>query len=783
MLEFRFVARAKIHQIEMLGLLEHDVLSSINVPYLPEGADPTRPPPDEHPSDYRDACRMEAERFDIERFKLRKNQPLHLGRESAPSSGATIIMDPSSLRSAPFDKRPSYIMQRTSTITPRIAPIEESPRRFYTELPPEGAERDAIASADRNGKENGDKLGAEMLTPKPSTSPASSIASMKTEGSTSTSGKADDLHERKERPSRPTMGLGSKLASSWIFNPFRSSFSSQSATSAPGATEAAPLAPDVTSASSLRLAEAGSSRLTPATGPATISHTRTPRPMNIRSTPTRRSVLGQQVDEEAASSSRGTTLIRHSPRNNMGSSPRDDPMYLHRRSTITSLNIPMSASSPTVRVNPLKANVDIPHTQSSLASRWQHMFPQPLFRHQIKWKSMVTPGCLPLTTEYFPTKSELESSYDVFSYEFIIDPPEMKSFLVRNPTSGKETVDEARRLWALEVMRGMASLRLVQGFQFIIRPKKAKDDYEKKDRSSRYFSLDDDRTPKPGGASEIFYSTSIDPVFLSMSNEIHRISYNGEAIQVRRYVRRMPPTQPFHYKCLVWPKLGVGYTELSTTFGQNGLENYVWNRLDMLIAGYEHQFSESLRYWRTRFIIIPTTDAPPPTTGASGEKLNDEEIRLLGSDKLAELLSKLRWTSPGEREKGVVYPPVRFLPTYLSPTASVMDEHLVSQLEEIMAAAGPQGKNMRSDRELADMAMNLPALAKLMREDKGLSIKDHKWHTRVYQDSFTGYDFTTWLWREFRDVSTREQAQEWGMKLMEKGLFEHCRGKHGFLDG
>lgn len=392
---------------------------------------------------------------------------------------------------------------------------------------------------------------------------------------------------------------------------------------------------------------------------------------------------------------------------------------------------------------------------------------------------MVTPGCLPLTTEYFPTKSELETSYDVFSYDFVIDPPEMKSFLVKKTTSGKESIDDARKAYALVVMRGMASLRLVQGFQFIVRPKPAKKEQRKKDHDIRYFSLDDEQTPKPSGASQIF-EESIEPVFLSMSNEIHRISYNGEAIQVRRYVRRMPAAHSINYTCLVWPKNGVGYTELSTSFGTNGLENYGWNRLDMLIAGYEHQFSDSLRYWRTRFIVIPTLEAPPLTVGASGEKLNDEETRLVGSDKLAELWSKLRWILPVDREKGVVYPPLRFIPTYLSPTASVDDEHLVSQLEAIMAS-GPLGKKMKSEREIAEMSLG--SIAKLMREDRGLQIKDHRWHTSVYEDSFTGYDFASWLCREFRDVSTREQAQEWGIKLLEQGLFEHCRGRHGFLDG
>ncbi|KAI5117310.1 hypothetical protein M0805_005538 [Coniferiporia weirii] len=743
----RFVARARMHQIEMLGLLEHDVLASINVPYLPESMDFEKTPVDENPFDYHEAHRMEIERFDLERFALRKNPPIHLGRDSAPSSGATIILDSSTLRPHALDKRPSYVLQRTSTITPRIAPIEESPRRVYMELPPEGDEKSLTAAG---------------------SSPSSSILTNKSEEILRTEEK------NSVEQSSSKFSLSSKLSTSWLFNPFRAS----SRQSSSGSISAAETPPAVTYPDSSRTPTPTPTwHSTSATLPAPQS--RTPRPMAIQNTPTRRSMLSQHSEEEISTSSRSNTFVRHSP---LGVSPRsrEDPIYVPRRSTITSLNMPTAASSPNVRTNPLRSNVTMPYAQTSLASRWQHMFPQPLYKHQIKWKSMVTPGCLPLTIEYFPTKSELETSYDVFSYEFVIDPPEMKSFLVKNPTTGKEGIDEARRAWALVVMRGMASLRLVQGFQFIIRPKTAEKESAKRDRNSKYFLLDNEQTPRPAGASEIF-ATSIEPVFLSMSNEIHRISYTGEAIQVRRYVRRMPPALPFNYKCLVWPKLGVGYTELSTSFGTNSLENYGWNRLDMLIAGYEHpQFSESLRYWRTRFIVIPTLEPPPSTIGASGEKLNDEETRLLGSDKLAEMWSKLRWALSADKERGIVYPPLRFLPTYLGPTASVVDEHIVSQLEEVMAS-GPLGKKIRSERDLADM--NLPALAKLMREDRGLPIKDHKWHKRLYEDSFTGYDFTTWLCREFRDVSTRDQAQEWGIKLLEQGLFEHCRGMHGFLDG
>ncbi|KAG6334522.1 hypothetical protein ID866_4575 [Astraeus odoratus] len=88
---------------------------------------------------------------------------------------------------------------------------------------------------------------------------------------------------------------------------------------------------------------------------------------------------------------------------------------------------------------------------------------------------------------------------------------------------------------------------------------------------------------------------------------------------------------------------------------------------------------------------------------------------------------------------------------------------------------------MKSEKEIADMA--LAAIAKAMRDEDGVPIKLHKWHRTSYPDSFTGFDFVSWLVREFRDVSSREQGTEWGMKLLEQGLFTHCTGRHGFLDG
>jgi DEP domain-containing protein 5 len=197
----------------------------------------------------------------------------------------------------------------------------------------------------------------------------------------------------------------------------------------------------------------------------------------------------------------------------------------------------------------------------------------------------------------------------------------------------------------------------------------------------------------------------------------------------------------------------------------------------MLVAGYEHQFNESLRYWRTRFIVIPTAGPPNITTGANGEPLSEEEIRIHGIEKLADIFTKLRWVPPEDRS---LTAPVKFVHTTLSPVASVLDELVLTELDRVHAA-GPLKKNMQSNREIA--GMSLVDVARAMRESDGITIKTNVWLQRSYYDSFTGTDFVNWLLREFKDVSNRPQATELGVRFLEQGLFIHCKGSHGFLDG
>ncbi|KAJ6531070.1 hypothetical protein B0H19DRAFT_468673 [Mycena capillaripes] len=747
----RFIARAKMHEIQMLGLLEHDVVSSIEVPFLAPPSDaPTSPVWD---GESAPPSKAEADRFDLDIFALKPESKSNSNRDSWSSPASA-----SAQRTA--EKRAS---QRNS----RMRIVEESPRVIHLDLPDEKSLDGHTAAPSFTS-----------LSTSPSQSSIHSVRSTRSSVS---------KKERGENGSSRA-SVASKLAPSWLFNPFRSTPSEPQTTSISASASSSPGSASSNSASATAPRTPAASKPTV----AQIQSSRAPVPIKSTNPSTNRHSTGRTFEDEGFTPHR-SSFARRSPIN---TPPREEATFGKRRSV--TLPAPISSSLPGAgagapsTTNPSRLASTISYAQSSLARRWEHIFPQPIYKHDLKWSSIVTPGCLPLTVEHFPTAAELEASYDVFSYDFVLDPGEMHSFMVKPPqrrgsgsSSGSGRADEAmRREWALVVMRGMAAVRLAQGFQFVLRvPHKAglapdEPRIPSSRRRSKAFAqpAEELAPPTPVGAAEVLRSTA-DPVYLSMSNEIHRISYADEAIQVRRYVRRMPQTRPFAYECLIWPKLGGGYTEQSLVFTSHGLENYGWNSLDMLVAGYKHQFNESLRYWRTRFVVIPTAEPPSSNIGPSGEKLNDEETRILGIEKLAEQFSKLRWRPPDEK---CAPPPVRFLPTTLNPAVSVLDEALLEQLDQIHAA-GPLRKKMKSEREIGDMS--LAAIAKAMRAEDGVPIKHNQWHRSQYPNSFTGFDFVSWLVREFRDVSSRSQGVEWGIKLEEQGLFEHCRGHHAFLDG
>lgn len=758
----RFIARAKMHEIQMLGLLEHDVLSSIEVPFLPEQA--TDPLSSHRPSYL---TREEAENFDNDVFADKSTRNVFNGLHNQPVTSPT----------ATYSKDSKHRSQRNSTNFGKFSTIEETPRLIYPDLPEEEGPRSSHLAAPPESHVVGS----------PSQSSLHSILSTRS----SNSARMPTAKSAAVPPLKEILSSGlrfmSRLGRPDIGKPEASQVI---ASATPPTTPPAHLRKHLTLSS-------------PSMSPATLA----PIPIPLAPSapimmplPTPRAGMPSEAtqgtqgnrtnpryEDESLNTPARASVSSKSPGD---ASARDDRLGSKRRGigplpqSLPSTS-PGSYSNPS---NPSQTQRPVSYLQSSMARRWQHILPHTVEKHDIKWKGLTTPGCLPLTVDYYPSPAELETCYELSSYDVITDLADT-SFLVRLPDV--KAGEDKRTAWSLAVMKTMAAIRLSQGFQFVVKPQDKEPSRVapnakatlRRATSFYSFSAGDLPTPTAVGASDILKSVD-EPVFLSMTNEIHIISYarTEGLVKIKRFVRRLGRNAPYKYQCLIWPKLGVGYTELSTTFESHGREQFPWNRLDMVVAGWEHQdqlgFVESMRYWRTRFMVIPTAEPPVLTHGPSGEPLNEEEVRILGIEKLADLFTKLRWLKPEEKLSRP--PPIRFLQTTLNPSISVLDDSLVEQLDQIHAE-GPMRKNAKSDKDIADLAPG--QVVKLMREPNGVPIKHYLWHRTMYANSFIGADLVEWLLREFRDISSREQATQWGVKLFEQGVFEHCRAYHGFLDG
>jgi hypothetical protein len=109
-----------------------------------------------------------------------------------------------------------------------------------------------------------------------------------------------------------------------------------------------------------------------------------------------------------------------------------------------------------IAVNPCDPR-EMPDESILEGRRWQHVSPHgrvsggAVPHALMKWPSLVTPACLPLTTDYLPTPREIADFYQVNSYEIVCFQDQV-SFLIRP--------DAADNNLALAVMREMASQRL-----------------------------------------------------------------------------------------------------------------------------------------------------------------------------------------------------------------------------------------------------------------------------------------------------------------------------------
>ncbi|KAL2200584.1 hypothetical protein P885DRAFT_28691 [Corynascus similis CBS 632.67] len=438
---------------------------------------------------------------------------------------------------------------------------------------------------------------------------------------------------------------------------------------------------------------------------------------------------------------------------------------------------PNAALSPWLTLlnpsNPDTNDVDM----STLYSRWQHVFPRPQEMRIMKWKSLSSPAAVPLTTEYFPSKTQFETEYERQPYNVSQN---LDDELQEEPRSRDE------------LLRELISLRLVQGFQIVVGPAVARAFGQKQVKIADIFSRDH---VMEDGIS----------IFMSVGNTIHQLScVNGTEVEVNIFVRKpiealtqsysAPPPYKPAIRTLLDGAYGTSEFDLISPRAERN-----WNYIDAFVAGHNDELSEHLRFWRARFVLIPMTgrrsSLPGNETGDS-----EEEIRIEGIRKLAQMWQRHRYVPPNERRlQGSGTRTKRDMNpldiVYKTEDPSVV---IAAELETLPLLEGSdrKGQLVRSRQPFSKKNLNLAALAEAIQqpvENGGVRMQNRRWHFRLHYNCFIGSDMTSWLLDNFDDIEDREEAEALGKRLMvsddnkegkkESGLFVHVEKRHPFRDG
>ena len=486
----RFVPRCKMYDIQMLGILDHN-LTTVTVPLL--DVDDLPAPVKDQTLDDRKRIRNE---FDARTFGFVQPEPIEDDKPDSPdgsSPGSVVgsLTVPRSYQSArlaarrmqekikpksteqgadpisaglanaqaeslprghvkPSDRQTRQItiaehepldLQRRSFRSPSPIPSSLTSTRFLSEQP-----RPLMGSIATNAP-----LSPPMLPTDPS-SPAKSMLSVRNDTASvnepgsglSTPRATITPIARKIKPKSSKASLA-RIASNWMFSLSRAQPSfATAATETVGRTHVSnPVQTDAsTGGLSHQLPESPSrsiAKSTPRTVPgAPIITPSTPSPDRTKPTkplpvPNVNSTRGQTTDDDMAKSYKKMSRSH-------GSSIDHTVM--------------INNQSRHVHVNPCKPKLNTDGFAGD-GRRWQHIRPTPAKDNKqlIKWSSLCAPACLPLTTDYMPTSQDIINYYEANSYDIACFPDQI-SFLIRSNVGHQNL--------PLAVMTEMASQRLAR---------------------------------------------------------------------------------------------------------------------------------------------------------------------------------------------------------------------------------------------------------------------------------------------------------------------------------
>ncbi|TVY56894.1 Vacuolar membrane-associated protein iml1 [Lachnellula cervina] len=396
--------------------------------------------------------------------------------------------------------------------------------------------------------------------------------------------------------------------------------------------------------------------------------------------------------------------------------------------------------------------------------RWQHVYPRPVPTRTMKWKSLCSPASVPLTTEYFPTKHQLDTEYQQKPYN-----------ISQNVEDELNEDPQARE----DFLRELIGLRLSQGFQIVVGSAVADAFGQKSLKIANVF--DRDHIAEDGAS-----------VFMSMGNIIHQLScVNESEIEVNMFVRKPTASTstspgsvvPAVYNPAIKTTLADNYDSRSIVLGKPK-DEYNWNYVDAFIAGFDDEMSENLRFWRARFVLIPV-ERPTQSQRYQGED-SEEEIRLEGIKKLTQTWQRHRILTPSERRfqslaarKTKDPNPLDIVYKTEDPSVVVTAELETLPLVETSELGVRRGQLLEMER-FRKAKLDIAALAEAIQcpiERGGVRMQNRRWHFRLHYNCFIGSDMTTWLIENFEDINTREEAVELGNMLMSTDELQRVRTK------
>ena len=436
--------------------------------------------------------------------------------------------------------------------------------------------------------------------------------------------------------------------------------------------------------------------------------------------------------------------------------------------------LPVTTLSPSTKLAPWLTVLNPSNPSKTKASiamrlgRWHHVFPRPLKTSQIKWKSLCSPAAIPLTTEDFPSAEELGEEYQVDVYQIEIS------------NDGDEH-SQTPRLVVMELV----TFRLSRGFQIVI-GERLSQILESSSSPQTSLVFDERALADPG-----------DTIYLSRGNIIHKMTtLKPDKIEIKQYVRYDIATDQtldanaLPYKPAIRSMFAGEYDTQSISIAPQKAD-FDWKVIDSFIAGHERPKAEAfvgnLRPWRARFVLIPVD---PPSNSRRPIQLrnedDEEEIRLEGIKKLTQVWQRFRYIPPEERRFQAPLGmkkdtnPLDIMYQTRNPSAIVAAE------SESVAESDMSGRSLQLLPE-CDLyqrsSFKISELATLIQSDKGVRMLDRRWHWRLHYNCFIGFELTSWLLQNFRDIDTRDEAVELGNELMKSGLFSHVEQRHNFRDG